>query len=101
MKRGLRELPLPRMVCPLAEKQPVAKHFPEPLHREPFGEIAVLANAFGPVLTGILGAWLQSKAGRKVRLKDGDIEVEAQTSHEVKELYNLAVEQRAKQKKDS
>jgi len=65
------------------------------------GEIAVLANAFGPVLTGILGAWLQSKAGRKVRLKDGDIEVEAQTSHEVKELYNLAVEQRAKQKKDS
>src|SRR5271166_4977703 len=28
------------------------------------GEIAVLASAFGPVLTGILGAWLQSKAGR-------------------------------------
>src|SRR5580704_9708600 len=25
------------------------------------GEIAVLASAFGPVLTGILGAWLQSK----------------------------------------
>ena len=28
------------------------------------GEIAILASAFGPVLTGILGAWLQSKAGR-------------------------------------
>jgi hypothetical protein len=24
------------------------------------GEIAVLASAFGPILTGILGAWLQS-----------------------------------------
>jgi hypothetical protein len=34
------------------------------------GEIAVLASAFGPVLTGILCAWLQSKAGRKVRLKE-------------------------------
>jgi hypothetical protein len=65
------------------------------------GEIAVLATAFGPVLTGILVAWLQSKAGRKVRLKDGDIEVEAQTPEAVKELYNLAAEQRAKQKKDS
>jgi hypothetical protein len=64
------------------------------------GEIAVLASAIGPVLTGVLGAWLQSKAGRKVRLKDGDIEVEAQTSQEVKELYKLAVEQRAKQKRD-
>src|ERR1700761_831748 len=25
------------------------------------GELAVLATAFGPILTGILGAWLQSK----------------------------------------
>jgi hypothetical protein len=65
------------------------------------GEIATLANAFGPVLTGIFGAWLQSKVGRKVRLKDGDIEVEAQTPEEVKELYKLAAERRAEQKKDS
>lgn len=60
------------------------------------GEIAVLAKALGPVLTGILGAWLQSKAGRKVRLKDGDIEVEARTVQEVGELLNMAAEQRTK-----
>jgi hypothetical protein len=60
------------------------------------GEIAVLANAFGPLLTGILGAWLQSKAGRKVRLKDGDIEVEARTVEEAGKLLDMATEQRAK-----
>ena len=50
------------------------------------GEIAVLIQAVGPVLTGILGAWLQSKAGRKVRLKVEDIEVEARTVEEVAQL---------------
>lgn len=67
------------------------------------GEIAVLATAFGPVLTGILAAWLQSKVGRKVRLKDGDIEVEARTVQEAGELLDIAAEQRTKrqQKGDS
>ena len=60
------------------------------------GEIAILATAFGPVLTGILGAWLQSKAGRRVRLKDGDIEVEARTVQEASELLDMAAKQRAK-----
>lgn len=60
------------------------------------GEIAVLATAFGPVLTGILVAWLQSKAGRKVRLKDGDIEVEARTVEEAGKLLDMVAEQRAK-----
>lgn len=60
------------------------------------GEIAVLANAFGPVLVGILGAWLQSKTGRKVRLKDGDVEIEAQTVEDVGKLLEMAAEQRAK-----
>lgn len=60
------------------------------------GQIAVLAQAFGPVLTGILGAWLQSKAGRKVRFKDGDIEVEARTVEEVGKLLEMAAERRAK-----
>ena len=60
------------------------------------GEIAVLAQTLGPVLTGVLGAWLQSKAGRKVRLKDGDIEVEAGTVEEVEKLFDMAAEQRAK-----
>lgn len=60
------------------------------------GEIAVLVQAFGPVLTGILGAWLQSKAGRKVRFKDGDIEVEARTVDEVGKLLEMAEERRVK-----
>ena len=50
------------------------------------GEIAVLIQAVSPLLTGILGAWLQSKAGRKVRLKVGDIEVEARTVEEADQL---------------
>jgi hypothetical protein len=60
------------------------------------GEIAVLATAFGPILTGILGAWLQSRTGRKVRLKDGDIEIEAQTVEEIRKLLDMAAEQRAR-----
>ena len=63
------------------------------------GEIAVLVQAFSPVLTGILGAWLQSKAGRKVRFKDGDIEVEAHTVDEVSKLLGMAAELRAKQER--
>lgn len=63
------------------------------------GEIAVLATAFGPVLTGILVAWLQAKAGRKVRLKDGDIEVEARTIEEVGKLLDVVVEQQAKRER--
>jgi hypothetical protein len=54
------------------------------------GQIAVLIQAVSPVLTGILGAWLQSKAGRKVRLKVGDIEVEAKTVEEVEQLLQRA-----------
>ncbi len=50
------------------------------------GEIAVLLQAVSPLLTGILGAWLQSKAGRKVRLKVGDIEIEARTVEEADQL---------------
>lgn len=54
------------------------------------GEIAVLIQAVSPVLTGILAAWLQSKAGRKVRLKVGDIEVEARTVEEADQLLQRA-----------
>lgn len=60
------------------------------------GEIAVLASAFSPVLVGILGAWLQSKTGRKVRLKDGDIEIEAPTVEDVGNLLEMVAKQRAK-----
>lgn len=54
------------------------------------GEIAVLIQAVSPILTGILGAWLQSKAGRKVRLKVGDVEVEARTVEEAEQLLERA-----------
>jgi hypothetical protein len=54
------------------------------------GEIAVLLQAVSPVLTGILGAWVQSKVGRKVRLKVGDIEVEARTVEEADRLLQRA-----------
>ena len=60
------------------------------------GEITMLATAFGPILTGIFGAWMQSKVGRKVRLKDGDIEIEARTVEEVGKLLDMVAEQRAK-----
>ncbi len=64
------------------------------------GEIAVLATAFGPLLTGILGAWLQSKSSRKVRLKDGDIEVEARTVEEVRELLDMVEKHRQKRQEE-
>lgn len=54
------------------------------------GEIAVLIQAVSPVLTGILGAWLQSRAGRKVHLRVGDIEVEARTVEEADQLLQRA-----------
>jgi len=62
------------------------------------GEIAVLVQAISPLLTGILGAWLQSKAGRKVRLKVGDIEVEARTIEEADQLLQRAQALQASQK---
>lgn len=63
------------------------------------GEIVVLLQAVGPVLTGILGAWLQSKVGRKVRLKVGDVEVEAKTVKEVDQLLERAQKLQASQER--
>lgn len=63
------------------------------------GEIAVLLSAVSPVLTGILCAWLQSKAGRKLRLKVGDAEVEAGTVKEVDQLLERARELQARQER--
>ena len=45
-----------------------------------------------PALAGILGAWLHARYGRKVRLKIGDIEAEAQTAEEVEKLLDKAHE---------
>jgi hypothetical protein len=51
-----------------------------------------LAAVAGPALGGILGAWLHAKYGRKVRLKIGDIEAEAQTEEQVQKLLKQAEE---------
>lgn len=65
------------------------------------GEIAVLIQAVSPVLTGILGAWVQSKVGRKVRLKVGDIEVEARTVEEAEQLLQRAQAFKADRKSET
>ena len=54
----------------------------------------------GPVVTAAAGAWLHAKYGRKVRLKIGDIEAEAQSVEEVEKLIARAQEiQQANQPK--
>lgn len=42
------------------------------------------------VIGAAVGAWLHARMGRKVRLKIGEIEAEAQTIEEVQELLNRA-----------
>lgn len=55
------------------------------------GEFIIpLAQVFGPVLGGAAVAWLQGRAGRKLRLKVGDIEAEARTIEEVEQLLQRA-----------
>ena len=51
-----------------------------------------LAPGIGPVAGAAIGAWLHAKYGRKVRLKVGDIEAEAQTEEQVKRLLEHAEE---------
>jgi hypothetical protein len=51
-----------------------------------------LAAIAGPALGTGIGAWLHAKYGRKVRLKIGDIEAEAQTREEVEKLLERAQE---------
>jgi len=43
-------------------------------------------------LGGVFGVWLQARSGRRVRLKVGEIEVEAQTVEEVERLLACAQE---------
>lgn len=63
------------------------------------GEIVALLQAVSPVLTGLLGAWLQSRAGRKLRLKFDDIEVEANNAQEIANMLQQVREFRGRQKK--
>jgi hypothetical protein len=50
------------------------------------GEFLVVAKTIAPVFTGLVGAWLHAKYGRKVKLKYKDLEVEATTVEEVERL---------------
>ncbi len=50
-----------------------------------------VAAALGPTLGAALGAWLHARYGRKVRLKIGEIEAEAQTPEEVEKLIAEAL----------
>jgi hypothetical protein len=57
------------------------------------GEFLIrLAAGAGPIVGTVIGAWLHAKYGRKARLKIGDIEAEAQTEQEVKDLLRHAEE---------
>lgn len=56
-----------------------------------------LAQVIGPVLGGDAVAWLQRRAGRKLRLKVGDLEVEARTPEEIGHLLQQAQALRASQ----
>lgn len=54
------------------------------------GEFMVLVTTLGvPALT-FLGAWVQARFGRKVRIKVGEVEVEASTPKEVEHLLEKA-----------
>jgi hypothetical protein len=44
------------------------------------------------VIAAAAGAWLHARYGRKVRLKVGDIEAEAQTEKQVQRLLEQAEE---------
>jgi hypothetical protein len=51
-----------------------------------------LIPMIGPIVGTATGAWLHARYGRKVRLKVGDIEAEAQTREEVETLLEKAQE---------
>lgn len=74
---------------------------PVPMPAPYLGDFFIkLTTAIGPVLGAVVGAWLHARYGRKVRLKIGDIEAEAQTAEEVEKLLARAQEiQRSNQPK--
>ncbi len=67
-------------------------------HGYPLAEFVI--RTLGPPAIGVVTAavtgWLAGRAGRKVRLKFGDVEAEARTPEEVERLLKLATEFRAR-----
>jgi hypothetical protein len=54
--------------------------------------LVIAAPTIGPLLGTVVGAWLHARYGRKVRLKIGDIEAEAQSEEQVEKLLQQAEE---------
>ena len=68
---------------------------PVPVPAPYLGDFTIkLAAIVGPVLGTGIGAWLQARIGRKVRLRVGPdgFEAEARTTEEVEKLLDLARE---------
>ncbi len=62
------------------------------------GEIAVFIKDVTPVVIGLIAAWAKVK-GRKVRIKDGDLEVDGSSAEEVKDLYDFVEKKRLERHK--
>jgi len=75
---------------PIAAKPALAKMAGGPFLSGEF--VLKLAGRIGPPLIAGIAGWLHGRAGRNVRLKVGDIEVEASTMEEVEELIALVPE---------
>ena len=63
------------------------------------GLLSIAIPATMPVVGTILGAWLTGRNGRKVRVKVGDIEIEAATAEEAERLLERAA--KIKEKADT
>lgn len=63
------------------------------------GEIVAFLQAVSPALTDLLGAWLQSRAGRRLRLKFDGIEVEANNTQEIADMLQQVREFRDSQER--
>jgi hypothetical protein len=65
------------------------------------GEFIIpLAQVIGPVLAGAAVAWLQGRAARRLRVKVGDVEVEARTPEDIGQLLKQAQALRTLQHND-
>lgn len=54
------------------------------------GDFVVIAQALGGAAFTMLGVWLKSKLGRRVKVRVGDIEAEASTPEELERLLERA-----------
>jgi hypothetical protein len=75
---------------PIAAKPALAKMAGGPFLSGEF--VLKLADKIGPPLIAAIAGWLHGRSGRKVRLKIGDVEVEAPTMKEVEKLVALVSE---------